>query len=156
MKKNSILTLIFTLVFGPLMSQNASETDLSLIRNALQSERRTLVAENMNLVTEEEKIFWDIYDQYEIEHGAILKQEFSILKEYLEKYETLSEEEASKLMEQAFVLERKDQKIRKKYYNKLKKNLSVTHAVRFTQIERQLKTFMRVMIYQETPLLDYK
>jgi hypothetical protein len=156
MKTNYIITLILILAFRPLMGQQTSETDLSLIRQALQSERRTLVAENMHLITEEEKIFWDIYDQYEIEHSAVLKQEISLLKNYLEKYETLSDEEAAKIMEQTFVLEGKDQKIRKKYYKRLKKHLSITHAVRFTQIERQLKTFMRVMIYQETPLLDYK
>ena len=138
------------------MGQQATETDWAIIRKALETERRALVADNMNLVTEEEKIFWDIYDQYEAENSSVLKEKMEILKDFLEKYETMSDEEAARLMEKTFDLESRGQKIRKKYYKRLKKELSVTHAVRFTQVERQLETFMRIMMYQETPLLDYK
>jgi len=156
MRIRTIIALLLIFVFRPSLGQHPTETDWGLIRQTLQTEKRTLVADNMNLVAEEEKIFWDIYDQYEAEYGTVLKEKIMILKDYLEKYQTISDAEAANLMEKSFALERKTEKIREKYYKRIKKALSVTHAVRFIQIERQLETFMRLMTYEETPLLDYK
>ena len=67
------------LAFRPLMAQQPSDTDWALIRQSIQTEKRTLVAENMNLIAEEEKTFWDIYDQYDIEYGAVFKERMSVL-----------------------------------------------------------------------------
>lgn len=156
MRIRTIIALLLIFVFRPSLGQHPTETDWGLIRQTLQTEKRTLVADNMNLVADEEKIFWDIYDQYEAEYSTVLKEKITILKDYLEKYHSISDEEAAKMMEKTFVLDRKSEKIREKYYKRIKKVMSVTHAVRFIQIERQLETFVKIMTYEETPLLDYK
>ena len=71
-----------------------------MLRKDIRSQKKQLVAQNLKLTDAEATKFWPIYDQYTAELVKINDKKYATIQEYADRYGTLSDEEAQKLMKQ--------------------------------------------------------
>src|SRR5215467_15840186 len=59
-----------------------SDRDLDLLRKDIRSQRKQLIASNLQLTEDEAAKFWPVYDQYVSELITINDRKFALIQEY--------------------------------------------------------------------------
>src|SRR6266581_2554889 len=65
-------------------AQWSADDDMQLLKKDLKSQKKQIVAANMNLTDAEAEKFWPIYDQYAAELGKIYDTKLALVEEYVE------------------------------------------------------------------------
>ncbi|OHX67596.1 hypothetical protein [Flammeovirga pacifica] len=135
-------------------SPQGQNMDFEQIKTLIKAEKRGVLKENMNLAEDENDLFWPVYDKYEYENSQLMNQQYALLKEYAENFETLDEKRTDELMKLAMKLNKKEIDLNAKYYKQMKKVVSTQTAARFVQIMGQLNTVIDLSMTQELPLIN--
>lgn len=151
MKKLIVLFAFALTVIGGIAQE--SDLDPKFASYMIETERRTVFVQNMNLNEEDAKIFWPIFDAFEAELLTLREQGIENLKKYGEQYEKMTDEQAATLMKNMLTNEAKRSKIRKKYYNKFSKALGGKVGARVMQLDSIVSMVLRLSIYDELPLV---
>ena len=97
MKK--IIIGLFTILFATNVAYSQSDNaDIDIVQALFGRSKRLIIDEHIQLDDKEKKSFWRIYDQYEEKRKGIEREGFLLLKEYADKYQTLDDAEAHKLI----------------------------------------------------------
>lgn len=128
--------------------------DFETIKTLIKAEKRGVLKENMNLSETEAEKFWPVYDRYEFEQSQLLNEQYALLKEYAESFETLDEKRTNELMNISFKLNKREISLNQKYFKAMKKVVSTQTAARFVQIMGQLNTVIDLSMTQELPLVN--
>ena len=149
------LTII--LLLGLFVSVNAQteyfETDIQGIRTDIREVAKEIVAENLELTTEQAKIFWPLYDEYMAEVKILGDQEIKLTEEYMLNFYLMEEKTASNLLEDVLDLERDKQSLKSEYIRKMKKVLPAKVVGKFYQIDRRLSLLIDAEKVSRVPLL---
>ena len=149
------LTII--LLLGLFVSLNAQteyfETDIRGIRTDIREVAKEIVAQNMVLTPEEEKIFWPLYDEYMAELKLLGDQEVKLTEEYMLNFYLMEDKTASDLLENVLNLERDKQSLKSEYIRKMKKVLPPKVVGKFYQIQRRLELLIDAEKVSRIPLL---
>ena len=149
------LTII--LLLGLFVSVNAQteyfETDIRGIRTDIREVAKEIVAENLELTTEQAKIFWPLYDEYMAELALLGDKEVKLTEEYMLNFYLMEEKTASNLLEDVLDLERDKQSLKSEYIRKMKKVLPAKVVGKFYQIERRLSLLIDAEKVSRIPLL---
>ncbi|NLR94792.1 MULTISPECIES: hypothetical protein [Flammeovirga] len=135
-------------------SVQGQNMDFETIKTLIKAEKRGVLKENMNLSESEAEHFWPVYDRYEFEQSKLLNDQYALLKEYAESFETLDEKRTDELMALAFKHNKAEVTLNQKYYKQMKKVVSTQTAARFVQIMSQLNTVIDLSMTQELPLIN--
>ena len=81
----------------------AAQTNLSVLLDAIRSNRKALVAANLKLSDDEAAKFWPIYDRYQKEISAIGDRLAAVIQDYTANFKTLSDDKAMKLIDDYLV-----------------------------------------------------
>ncbi len=149
--------LIFTisLIFGCAMVF-AQATETELVRSAFKLEKKALVAEFLQLTNDDAAKFWPIYEKYEQERTVFGTRRINLITNYINKYDKMDDASADALVKESAAIQKKEVALREKYYNSVKKSISVSVAARFYQIEDVINVGTRMELYGELPLLQGK
>ena len=130
-----ILSLFLTclLASGSAMAVDLDD-QIALVRQMADTERRSMVAMNMNLNNEEEEAFWPLYGQYREARAANGDRMLALIKNYAEHHMDLSDEKATELLEESFKVDKELLKIKKKYTDKFGEVLPPTKVMRLMQL----------------------
>jgi hypothetical protein len=71
-------------------SQSAPDQDLQLLKMDLRSQKKQMVAANMDLTDAEAEKFWPVYDRYAADLAKIYDTKIALFREYLENYSSMS------------------------------------------------------------------
>jgi len=149
------LTII--LLLGLFVSLNAQteyfETDIRGIRTDIREVAKEIVAENLELTTEQAKIFWPLYDEYMAELVLLGDKEVKLTEEYMLNFYLMEEKTASNLLDEVLNLERDKQSLKSEYIRKMKKVLPAKVVGKFYQIERRLSLLIDAEKVSRIPLL---
>jgi hypothetical protein len=149
------LTII--LLLGLFVSLNAQteyfETDIRGIRTDIREVAKEIVAENLELTTEQAKIFWPLYDEYMAELALLGDKEVKLTEEYMLNFYLMEEATASNLLDDVLNLERDKQSLKSEYIRKMKKVLPAKVVGKFYQIERRLSLLIDAEKVSRIPLL---
>ncbi len=151
MKKLIVLFAFSLTVLGGFAQE--SELDPKFASYMIETERRTVFVQNMNLNEADAKIFWPIFDAFEAELLTLRETGIINLKTYGEQYEKMTDEQASTLMNSMLKNEALRSKVRKKYYKKFSKELGGKVATRVMQLDSIVAMVLRLSIYDELPLV---
>ena len=155
MMKNIFAGLyLFVLGFAVAIPASAQDAYLELVRSDLKADRVALVTVTMGFTDAEAEIFWPIYREYEFDRDKLGDEKISIINDYAENYETMTDEVAQELMERVFKTEENQIKLQKKYFKKMQKALPATIAAKFFHLERQIILRINLQIAAELPLLE--
>lgn len=148
--KKGIITLLGVMVCLFAQAQN---TEMELIRSAFRLEKKAMVAEFLELDNAESDKFWPIYEKYEQERAEAGTRRIKNIEAYAKKYENMDEATAEALVKESISIQKKELELRNKYYGIVKKELSVTTAARFYQIEDFIYIGLLNELNNQIPLL---
>ncbi|MDX2437887.1 MAG: hypothetical protein QNL88_12640 [Acidobacteriota bacterium] len=147
------LILSILLLAGPAGAQTVDD-DIELTRAVVQTERQAVVAANLGLSDAESAVFWPLYKEYRSAVDQATDTRVALLKTYFASFETLTDEEASALLDDFFTYQKNLLKTRTTYAKKMRKALSGRTVARFFQIEHKMDTVIEYEMAGEVPLIQ--
>ena len=134
--------------------QGVSDKDVDLFRKDVRSQKKQIVAANMNLTDQEAQKFWPVYDQYTNELVQINNKKYEAIKEYAQNYATLTDEQAAKLTRDALEVDQSVAQLRQKYLPIFNKVVSGKKTAQFFQLDRRLVMVIDLQIASGIPLVE--
>lgn len=131
----------------------AQEQYIELARADFKTKKVAVITEAMQFTSEESEIFWPIYRDYDYEFTKIGDEEISLIKDYAENFETLTDEKTVELVTKSISIDRQILDLRETYFSKISEALNPQLAARFIQIESQIQNFVQLSIASQVPLV---
>lgn len=164
-KKNlAVLALLgaMALVSEPILAQAAASTtsttsldqDIKMLRADVQSSRKAITAQNMNLTADEATKFWPIYDQYAAEVAKIGDSRVALIKDYAANYDTMTDDQANVFMQRAADIDQQFTAVRSKYVPMFEKAISAKKTALWYQIDRRLDLLINLQLAGNIPVVD--
>ncbi len=150
--KKFTLSIVLFLFISYAFSQNVGSY-LESQKKVLKKEKKEIVKDVLELTPDESKVFWPIYDQYMNELKPFNQIWVNTIKEYIDKYDHLTDEDAKKLFNNTILVEESKLRLKKKYYRKMVKVLPPQKVIRYFQVEKRLWAMINNELTIEIPLI---
>jgi hypothetical protein len=134
--------------------QGASDKDIDLLRKDVRSQKKQIIAANMNLSDKEAEQFWPVYDQYTDELVKINDKKYAAIKQYAQSYDTMTDAQAQDLMRQALEVDQSVAQLRQKYIPIFNKVVSGKKTAQFFQLDRRLVMLIDLQLASGIPLVE--
>jgi hypothetical protein len=119
---------------------------------AAKANRKALVGANMNLTDAEAAAFWSVYKDYEAKMDANDKRHAAELNEFAKNYTTLTDDQASKRINETLAIQQDRLSTQKAFVPKFEAVISPIKTLRFYQIDNKLHALIQAQIAQVVPL----
>jgi hypothetical protein len=134
-------------------SESTPDADWELLKKDLRSQKKQIVAANMNLTDDEAEKFWPVYDKYAWELAKIYDRKILLIGTYIENYQTMKGDEAEAYIRQRAAIEQEVMQIRLKYVPEFRKVLSGRQTALFFQIDWRLDLLINLQL-ADVPVID--
>ena len=150
-----LLVALAALIALPAVAQDKPASNMEILRQKLQADKKLVVAANMELTESEAKGFWPVYDAYQADLTGLNRRLGQLIKRYAEAYrtKTLTEETAKALIDEAIAIERAEVSMREAYVPRLSAALPGTKVARYLQIENKIRALIKYELASEIPLV---
>lgn len=146
---------------GVAQAQDSQETQdlnmrayIELMRSDLRANKSNVIAKVMQFSEEDAAKFWPIYREYELELARLGDLRLKIIEDYTANYDTLTDKVADDLVHRALDFEAQRNKLKRKYYEKVKIALTPIVAARFYQVEHQILLLIDLQIASSLPVVS--
>lgn len=153
--KNIILAFACTVLYSISFAQSDNDY-LEYSRSVLNSEKKAVVAEAMQLNDEQSKIFWPLYNEFNGKLYEVESKTYQVIMDYSKEYENMTDEKADELWNRAMKAQMERQKLIATYYAKFKKVLPAGLVVKYFQVENKIDVMIDAAIAMEVPLVETK
>lgn len=157
MKSKRILVAVLAaaawLTTATAMAQTERDV-IEVMRAQIATNRQALVAENMNLTETEADAFWPLYREFQTDRASLADRRVAMLTEFRDNFDSLSEERAKEIINDAIKLEDDFLKLRKRYLPKFRKILGEKKTMRYLQIENKLEAIIDFELARVVPLAE--
>ncbi len=136
---------------NPAFSELTEATEQA--RTLVQTERKLLVSDALELTAGESNAFWPIFDKYMADMKSAGDLRVKVITDYAASYDNLSDATANQLIDDSLKYQEKVLKVRKSYLGKFRKALPATKVARFYQIENKLDAIINFALARQIPLL---
>ena len=143
----------FTAPSKSALDEVSPDQDMEVLKRDLKSQKKQIVAANMNLTDTEAEKFWPVYDRYAADLATIYDNKMTLLEEYIDNYKTMNGDEAESYIRRRSAVEEDIMQLRLKYVPAFRKVLSGRQAALFFQIEWRLDLMVNLQLAQ-MPLID--
>src|SRR5467141_1447640 len=133
--------------------ETTSNADIQMLRRDLRSQKKQIVAANMDLTDAQAEKFWPVYDQYTADLARINDAKAALIKEYWHTFVTMSGEQAESYIRKRGSVEESIMQLRLKYIPVFRKVLSGRQTALFFQIDWRLGLMIDLQLAQ-MPLID--
>lgn len=130
------------------------DQDLNLLRQDLRSQRKQLIAANLNLTDTEATKFWPVYDQYVMELIAINDKKFGLIQEYADNWGKLTDEQSLLFIRQWLDMDIATAQLRQKYVPIVSKVLDGKKTATFFQLDRRIAMMLELQVSSQMPLVQ--
>jgi hypothetical protein len=135
-------------------AQGNVDQDVELLRKDLRSQKKQIIAANLQLTDAEAVKFWPIYDQYVAELTKINDAKYGAIKEYATTYDTLTDDRAIALAKNLLSVDAQVAQLRLKYVPIVNKVLSGKKTALFFQIDRRLTMLIDLQFASQIPMIQ--
>jgi hypothetical protein len=125
---------------------------LELTREAVENQRRVLVAGALPLTDAEGKAFWPIYDAYEKERRGLDQRAAKLIADFVAGAATLTDAQARSMLDEALAIDEAKLRLRRGTLERLSRSVAARRLVRFYQIENKLDSVVRADLSKQIPL----
>lgn len=125
---------------------------VQLMRSDIRAQKVAIITEVMDFTEDEDAKFWPVYREYEAELGKINDARLSLINDYANNYDTLTDAVADRIAKGALDVEGQRTALKTKYYDRFKSALSAKTAARFLQVENQILLLLDLQIASALPL----
>src|SRR5258708_29623388 len=134
-------------------SQASVDNLIELLRKDVRSQKKQIIAENMDLSDAEAEKFWPVYEQYVAELSRIYDTKLALLNDYAENYSSMTGEQAENYIRKRAEVEQSIMELRLKYMPAFRKVLSGRETALFYQLDWRLGLAIDVELVQ-VPLIN--
>ena len=115
------LLIVVTLFLTSFAYSQSDKEEIDLMQAAFGMDKKAVVAEFVKPSPAEKDAFWKLYDEYEVKRKELGKQRIELLKQYADKYLTMTGVDAEAWTKQVMQLQKKTDKLTADYYSKVLK-----------------------------------
>jgi len=127
---------------------------MDLLRKDLRSQRKQIIAANLQLTDTEATKFWPVYDQYTAELISINDRKFALIQEYADNWGKLTNEQSLSFIQQWLNLDIEIAQLRQKYVPIVTKILEGRKTATFFQLDRRIAMMIEVQVSSQMPLVQ--
>jgi hypothetical protein len=127
-------------------------SELELTRASIQLRRQALVTAAMDLAPKEADAFWPLYREYRMEMAKVGDRLSKLLVQYAEQYDTLTDAQAAKIMDEYLGIEKAKNSVKGKFVSRFRKVLPARKVMRFFQIDNKLDAVINAELASVVPL----
>jgi hypothetical protein len=135
-------------------AQNSVDQDIDLMRKDVRSQKKQIIAANLQLTDAESVKFWPVYDQYTAELVKINDAKYAAIKDYATNYDTLTDEKALSLTNQILGVDQSVAQLRQKYVPIVSKVISGKKTALFFQLDRRLVALIDLQLAAAIPMVQ--
>ena len=125
---------------------------IELLRSDLRTTKVAVITEVVQFTDDEDKAFWPVYRDYELEHARLTDDRLRLIETYAEVYSRLTDAAADDLVVKMLDLEARRIVMKQQYYRKLKAALPARTAARVIQVENQIQLLVDLQIAASLPV----
>jgi hypothetical protein len=149
----AMVLISFSFVSGPLSAQSRTD-EAEIIRSVLQTERKAVVAANMDFTEAESQGFWPVYDEYQKGLRKIHEKTAILIMEYARNYQTMTDDKTDALLKDCLAVEKERLNLKRSFVKKFSKVLSPKKVARYYQIENKIEAIVKNELAKEIPLVQ--
>jgi Spy/CpxP family protein refolding chaperone len=164
MKKTLILFLLSTFVLlasaglaqqsvSPASGQTASDDDIKMLRADLRSDKKQIIAQNMQLTDTQAEKFWPVYDAYSKELAKLGDERQAIIQSYAKNFNTLTDAQADDLVKRMLAVDASAATTREQWAPKFRKVLTAKQTALFLQLDRRISLLIEIQVASIIPLV---
>ena len=134
-------------------AQWSPDQDIQLLKSNIRSQKKQIVAANMDLTDAEAEKFWPVYDRYAADLAKIYDRKIALLQQYLENYDSMSGEQSESYLRERAAVEEDVMQLRLKYLPEFRKVLSGRETALFYQIDWRLDLIVNLQ-FAQAPMIN--
>jgi hypothetical protein len=135
-------------------SQSSIDQDVDLMRKDIRSQKKQIIAANLQLTDTEATKFWPVYDQYVAELTKVNDAKYGVIKEYAANFTTMTDDHAVALAKNLLSIDQQVAQLRLKYVPIVNKVLPGKKTALFFQIDRRLTMLIDLQLASEIPMIQ--
>jgi len=147
------LTITIIGIFGFAVAQDKPADNMEIVKEKIRTDKKLLVATNMQLTESEANAFWPVYEAYQVELGKLRDREIKLIEQFSASYETMSDDVAKNLLDDSLSIDSDHQKLRQSYLAKFRGVLKDTKVARYYQLESKIDAVMEYELARRIPLV---
>jgi len=157
-RKSALLAITFVMLalssFCRAQNQQPSMVSaIEVVRADMGADRAKIITEAMNFSDKDAAAFWPIYRKYEYERSTVDDRRVAVIKEYAEKYSTLTDADATSMAERMFDCDSRLAALKKKYFKKFNTVLPGFTVTKFFQLEHRIDLLVDMKVESSLPPL---
>jgi hypothetical protein len=141
------------LIAVPALSQDKPASNMGILREKLQADKKLLVSTNMGLTEKEAQAFWPVYDSYQKDLGLLNGRMLVLIQDFAKNYQEMTDDAAKKLVGEYLAIEGDRVKLKQSYLPKLRRTLPEKKVARYLQIENKIEAVIRYELADQIPLV---
>jgi hypothetical protein len=145
------LVISFSLSIGTAQAQEGTPVDLEKAKSQLQRDREKIFIEALQLSVSQASVFHPIYLQFSKEKKVLDDLLIAQFLNYGNNYQHLNVELMKKFISQSEDYEKKELRVRKKYYKILSDAISVEVGSQFYEVDDFVSTSLRLNVLTGLP-----
>jgi hypothetical protein len=130
-----------------------SNDDILLLRKNLRSQKKQIIAANMDLTDAEAERFWPVYDRYAADVAKVYDTKVALFQEYLENSDTMSGDQAESYLRRRAAVEQDLMQVRLNHLPEFRKVLTGRETALFYQIDWRLDLMINLQLAQ-APIIN--
>jgi hypothetical protein len=137
--------------FAP--AQDKPADNMQIVKEKVRTDKKLLVATNMQLTESEAKAFWPVYESYQAELGKLRDREVKLIEEFAANFGTMSDDVAKNLLDDSLSIDSSHQTLRQTYLAKFRGILSDKKVARYYQLESKIDAILEYELAKLIPLV---
>jgi hypothetical protein len=134
-------------------SQSGIDQQIQMLRQDLRSQRKAIIAANMDLTGDQAEKFWPVYNDYVAELIKINNAKYELVKEYAQS-DTLSDAQVDTFAKRWLDVDESVVQLRRKYLPIFRNVLPAKSAARFFQLDRRVQMMIDLQVASSLPLVQ--
>jgi hypothetical protein len=131
-----------------------TDDDIQMLRKDIRSQRKQIIAANMNLTDSEAEKFWPVYEQYVSDLVKLNGTKYALIKQYIQTKGALTDPEAEAAVDQWVSVDQSVGDLRKKYIPLFRKVLSPKNTALFYQLDRRVQLMIDLQLASSIPMIQ--
>ena len=127
---------------------------MEVMRSALKTEKKAIIAETMIFTQEESEAFWPLYNEFQEKLYTSNTKYLKIINDFAANYDNMTDEAALDLMKRMNSYEGEILTLKKTYMKKFSKVLPPTKVLRYFQAENKIDILVDYEVASSIPLLE--
>jgi hypothetical protein len=129
------------------------DSAIEVARADMSAERRATISAWMQFSDKDGAAFWPVYRKYESERAVVDDLRVIVIKEYAEKYLTMTDADAKAMTERMFEYDSRDLELKRKYFKEFNKVLPAITVAKFFQLEHRIDLLLGMKVESSLPPL---